>query len=54
MRHEISKNAQSLNCSHILGYREIVSIYKDVMVLNVYGTAVKIKDNKFRKDYLAK
>ena len=50
LRHEITKNALSLNCTHILGYREVVSLYEDVMVLNVFGTAVKIKDGKYRKD----
>ena len=42
LREEITKNARSLNCTHILGYREVVSIYEDVMILNVFGTAVKI------------
>lgn len=50
LRHEITKNALSLSCTHILGYREVVSIYQDVMVLNVFGTAVKIIDHKFRKE----
>jgi len=50
LRHEITKNALSLNCTHIIGYREIVSIYEDVMVLNVFGTAVKITDVKTRKE----
>ena len=27
LRHEITKNALSLNCTHILGYKEVVSIY---------------------------
>jgi hypothetical protein len=46
LRHEITKNAISLNCTHILGYREIVNIYEDVMVLNIIGTAVKISEKK--------
>jgi hypothetical protein len=50
LRYEITKNALSLNCTHILGYREIVSIYEDVMVLNVFGTAVKIKESKNKKE----
>jgi hypothetical protein len=49
LRHEITKNALQLNCTHILGYREIVTIYEDVMVLNVMGTAVKISENKLRQ-----
>ena len=49
LRQEITKNALSLNCTHIIGYREIVSIFQDVMVLNVFGTAVKIKEIKTRK-----
>lgn len=50
LREEITKNALSINCSHILGYREVVSIYQDVMVLNVFGTAVKIKEIHQKKD----
>jgi len=50
LRHEVSKNALSLNCTHIMGYREMVSIYEDVMVLNVFGTAVKIQDIKHKKE----
>ena len=49
LRHEITKNALSLNCTHIMGYREIVSIYEDVMVLNVFGTAVKISEVKYNR-----
>ena len=37
-----------LSCTHILGYREVVSIYEDVMVLNIIGTAVKISEKKIR------
>ena len=48
LRKEIEKNANYLDCNHILGYREIVSIYEDVMVLNIIGTAVKISDKKIR------
>jgi hypothetical protein len=51
LREEITKNALSLNCSHIIGYREIVTIYEDVMVLNAFGTAVKIKELKQRKEF---
>lgn len=48
LRHEITKNALQLNCTHIIGYREIVTIYEDVMVLNVMGTAVKISEKKIK------
>lgn len=54
MRHEITKNALNICCTHILGYREEVSIYQDVMTLSVIGTAVKIKDQTLRKDFYAK
>jgi|LauGreDrversion4_2_1035121.scaffolds.fasta_scaffold78451_1 hypothetical protein len=37
-----------LSCTHILGYRELVSIYEDVMILNIIGTAVKISEKKMR------
>ena len=39
-----------MNCTHILGYQEAVNVYEDVMVLNVFGTAVKIKESKLKKD----
>ena len=51
LREEITKNALSMNCTHILGYREIVSIYEDVIVLNVFGSAVKILDNTFKQSH---
>jgi hypothetical protein len=54
LRNEITKNATCLNCTHILGYKEVVSVYQDVMVLTAYGTGVKIKDNKIRKDFMPK
>ena len=44
LREEISKQARSINCTHIIGYREIVHIYEDVMILNTFGTAVKIME----------
>lgn len=44
LREEIMKNAKSLNCTHILGYREIATIYEDVIIMNVFGTAVKISE----------
>ena len=50
LREEITKHALSMNCTHIIGYREVVSIYEDVMMLNVFGTAVKIKEIHHRKD----
>jgi len=50
LRHEISKNTLALGCSHILGYRELVTIFQDVMILNIIGTAVKIKESKVKKE----
>ena len=44
LRKEIEKNALSLDCTHILGYRESVEIFEDIMILSVSGTAVKIKN----------
>lgn len=46
LRQEITKNALSIGCTHIIGYRETVSIFSDVMILNVFGTAVKISEGK--------
>ncbi len=50
LREELTKNALSMNCTHIIGYREVVSIYEDVMILNVFGTAVKIKEIHQKKE----
>lgn len=44
LRDEMINNARALNCTHILGYRENITIYEEVMVLNVFGTAVKIME----------
>jgi hypothetical protein len=44
LRKEIEKNALSLDCTHILGYRESVEIFEDIMILSASGTAVKIKN----------
>ena len=54
LREEITKNALSMNCTHIIGYREVVSIYKDVMILNAFGTAVKIKEFASKKESIHK
>lgn len=51
LREEVTKNALSINCTHIIGYREIVNIYDNVIVMTVFGTAVKIKDMKRRELY---
>jgi len=44
LRKEIEKNAFSLNCTHILGYKESVEIFDDIMILSVSGTAIKVKN----------
>jgi hypothetical protein len=46
LREEVTKNALSMNCTHIIGYREIAAIYDDIIVMNAFGTAVKIKEKK--------
>lgn len=54
LREEIMKNALSLNCTHILGYREIASIYEDVIIMHVFGTAVKIKEKVLPQQFDSK
>ena len=43
IREEIKKNALSVYCNYILGYRETISVYDDVMILSATGTAIKIR-----------
>lgn len=43
LRKEIEQNALVLGCTHILGYRETMHIYEDIMIMNVYGSAIKVK-----------
>lgn len=43
LRKEIELNALCLGCTHILGYRETMHIFEDIMVMNVYGSALKLK-----------
>jgi hypothetical protein len=43
LRNEIEKNAASLNCNYIIGYREIIHVFESIMIMSVSGTAVKIK-----------
>eukprot|EP00467_Chlorarachnion_reptans_P021975 CAMPEP_0114489534 /NCGR_PEP_ID=MMETSP0109-20121206/1942_1 /TAXON_ID=29199 /ORGANISM="Chlorarachnion reptans, Strain CCCM449" /LENGTH=1094 /DNA_ID=CAMNT_0001666055 /DNA_START=35 /DNA_END=3320 /DNA_ORIENTATION=+ len=48
VRDEIRSHAQSLQCTHILGYRERTTIYDDICVLSASGTAVKILSSSTR------
>ena len=41
VRDQISQTTYELNCTHVIGYREIVSIQKDIHVLTAIGTAVR-------------
>jgi len=43
LRKEIEQNALCIGCTHILGYREMMHIYEDIMIMNVYGSALKVK-----------
>jgi hypothetical protein len=42
LRKEIEKNVKAINCTHILGYMEVVSVSDSVMILSAYGTALKV------------
>ena len=44
LREEIKKNALSLECNFVLGYRETMNVHEDTMILNVTGTAVKVRN----------
>ena len=44
VRQEITKSAQALNCTHVLGYREQVTIYQYVCIFTATGTAVRVQD----------
>jgi hypothetical protein len=44
LRKEIEKNALSVNCTHIVGYRETLQVYDDIMIMSVSGTAIKVKN----------
>eukprot|EP00466_Bigelowiella_natans_P007882 jgi/Bigna1/71479/fgenesh1_pg.15_\ len=41
VRDEIRSHAQSLQCSHVLGYCERATIYDDVCILSASGTAIR-------------
>jgi hypothetical protein len=41
VRKEIQKTALSMDCTHVLGYREKVTIHGDVMIMSAFGTAVR-------------
>jgi hypothetical protein len=44
LRSELVLHAESLDCTHVIGYREQVHIWDDVCVLSVVGTAATLKD----------
>lgn len=43
LRKEIEKNVQAVNCTHVLGYRELLTVCDSVMILSASGTAIKVK-----------
>lgn len=43
LREEIKKNALSIDCNFVVGYRETMSAFEDTMILNVTGTAIKVR-----------
>jgi len=43
LRKEIEKNALSVDCTHIVGYRETLQVYDDIMIMSVSGTAIKVR-----------
>ena len=46
LRKEIEKNANYLDCNHILGYRETIHIHEDLLIMSATGTAVKVVAKK--------
>ena len=44
VRQEINKSAQALNCTHVLGYREMVTVHQYVCIFQAVGTAVRVQD----------
>ena len=43
IRQEVINSTLALNCTHVLGYRETISVVLDVILFSAYGTAVKIR-----------
>jgi hypothetical protein len=43
IREEICKSAAAIGCTHVMGYRESVSIFHEIMVMTAFGTAIKLK-----------
>lgn len=43
MRKEIEQNALSVGCSLIIGYRETIEVFDNIMIMSATGTATKIK-----------
>lgn len=43
LRKEIVQNVQAVNCTHVLGYRELLTVCDSVMILSASGTAIKVK-----------
>lgn len=41
LRSEINKSAKQLNCTHVLGYRESVTIHNSMCIFTAFGTAVR-------------
>lgn len=48
LREEIKSHARTLECTHVIGYEEIVEIQKDLCILSAVGTAVVLTD-KFKE-----
>lgn len=43
LRKELENNALFLDCNHVLGYREQLHVFENLVILTVFGTAVKIR-----------
>lgn len=39
----MDKNAESMNCNYIIGYKESAEVFDTVMILSASGTAIKVK-----------
>ena len=49
LRQEINKSAKQLNCTHVLGYREVISIYHSICIFTAFGTAVRATPTNQKK-----
>lgn len=47
IRDEVRSHAHSMRCTHVLGYNEITTIYKDLCILSATGTAAVLNNSLY-------